>query len=85
MVASSHGYQQQKQEIFKLPKLDTFFNFQSQSQALQAEDYELSTSTSSIVPLSDSCVSYSNELFELEYSSFIQSEYQVPEVAEVVV
>ena len=56
--------EQLKQETSKLPKLDTFFNLQSQSQELPAEDYELSTPTSSFVPLGDSFVSNSNEYLQ---------------------
>ena len=74
--------EQQKEEKSKLPKLDTFFNLQSQSQELSAEDYELSTLTSSIVSLGDSFVSNSSELLAVVDSSFIESEDQVPEVAE---
>ena len=43
----------------RLSKLDTFFSFRSQSQKMPAEDYVLSTSTSSFVPLGDSFVSNS--------------------------
>ena len=71
-----------KQETSELPKRDTFFNLQSQSQELPAEEYELSTSTSSFVPLGDSFVSNSNELLAVVDSSFVESEYQVPEVVE---
>ena len=49
---------------------------------MSAEDYELSTLTSSIVSLGDSFVSNSNELLAVVDSSFNESEDQVPEVAE---
>ena len=49
---------------------------------MPAEDYELSTSTFSFVSLGDSFVSNSNELLAVLDSSFIESEYQVPEAVE---
>ena len=62
--------EQHKEETSKLPKANTLFNLQSQSQKLSS------------VPLGDSYIANSNELFAAVDSSFIEPEYQVLEVAE---
>ena len=71
--------EQRKQEAAKLPKLDTFFQRESQYSEMEDKDdvVLLSTSTHSIVPIGNAFESNSNEQYRLNNLSIMSIESDI--------